>query len=365
MINKYSFLSVPHECYIILTSDCNQRCLHCYGDFGERKLNKQLTAEEWKKIFKDLSDSGVFYLNISGGEPTVHKEFIEIINYLNEINFHFILTTNGLLNKEAKNAILKCKDVLIGVKISIDGSNAESHCFLRRDLNGNKNNKLFYKTIETIEWMNKNDIPFTIATCIHNENIKEIEQLSDLVIKWKPNSWYISSISSSGRASSNADIIEPKDINFDSINWKSITQKCNDNSIFLNIIDIETSDMESDNGFLYYNCPAARSFCEISSDGIVTPCPLSDNEKNRKYFNFDSIIDNSIKDIWNGKVFNKFRELQSQGCNGCISLEKCTRCIPQSISHFDNPLLPTPYCIQKSKILNLKNETYLKSLLDI
>lgn len=363
MIDKNSFLSLPHNCYIILTSDCNQRCLHCYGDFGCKKVSNQLTGEQWKHVFKDLVDNNVFYINIAGGEPTVHKDFIDVINYLNEINLHFILTTNGVFNKKVKNALLKCRNTLIGVKISIDGYNAESHCFLRRDINGNKNDKFFYEAIETIKWMKENEIQFTIATCIHEKNINEIEKILDLIIDLKPNSWYLSSISLSGRACKNKNITQ--NLNFNIINWNLINKKCNENNIFVRIIDAKSKDIEIENGLPYYDCPATRWFCEISSDGMVIPCPMADNEKNRKFFEFENIKDSSIKEIWNSYSFNRFRDLQNKGCDGCFSLKKCTRCIPQSINYFDDPLLPTPYCIQNSEILNISNTSDLKLHLDI
>lgn len=364
MIDKDSILTLPHECYIILTSDCNQRCLHCYGDFGDRKQNKQLTGRQWKNIFKDLADSGVFYINIAGGEPTVHKDFLEIINYLSEIKLHYILTTNGVFGESVKKILFANKDMLIGVKISVDGANEKSHCFLRRDINGNKNTNFFNKTVETVEWMKSNGIQFTIATCLHKQNINEIEELLDLILDWKPNCWYLSSIASSGRAEENLSIITDN-LAFDNLNLDFITKKCNDNNIFFRIIDAPTTDIKIENGSPYYDCPATRWFCEISSDGVVLPCPMADNEKNRRYFNFENICDSSIEKIWNGTAFNEFRKLQEQGCNGCASVSKCTRCIPQSINYFDDPLLPTPYCVQMGKELNLDNIKYLAALLDI
>ena len=84
---KSETLSIPHNCYLILTSNCNMRCLHCYGKYGIDVPNNEMNGDEWCKVIEDLSNSGVFFVNVSGGEPTVHPDFIQIINSLvkNEI----------------------------------------------------------------------------------------------------------------------------------------------------------------------------------------------------------------------------------------------------------------------------------------
>ena len=86
-------VNVPHDCYLILTSRCNQRCLHCYGNYGMYIPPNELTGKEWDKVFEDLVQNNVFYVNISGGEPTVHPDFLEIIDSLKKYKLHFIITS--------------------------------------------------------------------------------------------------------------------------------------------------------------------------------------------------------------------------------------------------------------------------------
>ena len=72
-------LSMPHNCYLILTSNCNMRCLHCYGSYGLNVPKNEMTGDEWVRVIEDLANKGVFFVNISGGEPTMHPEFEKII----------------------------------------------------------------------------------------------------------------------------------------------------------------------------------------------------------------------------------------------------------------------------------------------
>lgn len=361
-MDKDAVLKVPHDCYIILTSRCNQRCIHCYGAYGESNADSELSGSEWDNVFKDLVQNKVFYVNISGGEPTQHPDFNQIIQSLKKWELHYILTTNGLCNDSCLESIVSSRDLLIGLKISLDGPDARSHSYIRRDVHGERNEKHFFKTLSTIYALKEKGIPVTIASCIHPENIYKMEEFLKLIIDIKPISWYISTISLSGRALNNLDSFSSES-QLDYAEWMRIKEVCEENSIFINFIDMPSVIKKGTDSALYYECPAAAWFCEISSTGLVTPCPLARVAINDKIIRFDNIREKSIKDIWDGKAFNQFRLLEKQGCEGCLAKDKCGRCVPQSIQWFDNPDFPPPFCIKNGKQLNLKNIEKLQELL--
>ena len=167
----------PYSCYINLTSKCNLRCKHCFGSYSVPHKN-ELSLDEWKKVIDDLVKTKVFFVNLSGGEVTQSLFFKEFISYLTKKGMHFILTTNGIFSKNIRDFIIKNKEYLIGVKISLDGPDSESHGFIRRDAKGNYNSKLFDITLENIFFFRDKGIPITIATVLHKENIKRIDRKS-------------------------------------------------------------------------------------------------------------------------------------------------------------------------------------------
>src|SRR5699024_8778803 len=114
------YLKIPHNCYIILTSKCNMRCKHCYGNYGSNIPDNELSGDEWVKVIEDLSKNEVFFINISGGEPTMHPDFIKIIDALVRNEIYFMLTTNGVFNEKILHSILKAKDYILGIQISLD-----------------------------------------------------------------------------------------------------------------------------------------------------------------------------------------------------------------------------------------------------
>lgn len=116
----------------------------------------------------------------------------------------------------------------------------------------------------------------------------------------------------------------------------------------------------NENRSVYFQCPAARNFCEIYADGLISPCPLARIQIPSNILEFDNIKYKTLNQIWNGETFNKFRQWQHSGCEGCIASGKCDRCVPQSIQWFNDPLRPLPYCVANGEKLQLKNLEELK-----
>lgn len=84
------------QCYeILLTYGCNAKCLFCsQGDF-DKKI-KASFEEIVKQIYRAKKE-GYVKLGLSGGEPTIREDLIEIVKVAKKIGFNFIrIQTNGI-----------------------------------------------------------------------------------------------------------------------------------------------------------------------------------------------------------------------------------------------------------------------------
>ena len=69
---------------IEITQGCNFKCLHCYN-FDRRNPPKEkrtpLTAEEIFQVIDGFSELGALNLSFTGGEPMIHPQIFEFIQY--------------------------------------------------------------------------------------------------------------------------------------------------------------------------------------------------------------------------------------------------------------------------------------------
>jgi radical SAM protein with 4Fe4S-binding SPASM domain len=85
----------PWRVQVELTYRCNLDCIHCYCKGSEDK-ERELSTWEWKKNLNAIQKEGCIWLVLTGGEPLVRKDFLEIYSYAKSKNFLIILYTNGL-----------------------------------------------------------------------------------------------------------------------------------------------------------------------------------------------------------------------------------------------------------------------------
>jgi cyclic pyranopterin phosphate synthase len=137
---------------------CNFKCGYCLPD--GYKIDKSdnrtfIKIEEIGRLARALSELGVSKIRLTGGEPTVRKDFFEIIKIIKENSGikKTVITTNGYrLDKIANNIKNSGLD---GINISIDSLNAKTfkkitgHDRLEEILRGIKNlQKLNFKNIK-------------------------------------------------------------------------------------------------------------------------------------------------------------------------------------------------------------------------
>ena len=107
---------------LMLTGKCNLNCLHCFNAKDNAPLNSELTYEQILHILDQARDIGVHAFTLTGGEPLVHKSFLDIVRAIYERNMHvFELNTNGLLLTQ--KILDEFKEIGCNplIKISFDG----------------------------------------------------------------------------------------------------------------------------------------------------------------------------------------------------------------------------------------------------
>jgi len=114
-----------------LTNRCDISCLHCLRDKEDER--NDLEKSFFLGLLKQAKDLNVSLIAFTGGEPTLHPDFIRFIDEIVERKMFWNVVTNGH-NTDLFNEIFKDprrKEVNHLVAISLDGATPEVHDHIR------------------------------------------------------------------------------------------------------------------------------------------------------------------------------------------------------------------------------------------
>ena len=120
--------------YFYVTEGCNLRCRHCWinppHEENDDMKYPHIDLELFKDIVRQGKELGLSAVKLTGGEPLIHPQIEEILEYVQEEGVRLIIETNGVrCTPDLVERILKCKNVFVSV--SLDGVDAETHEWVR------------------------------------------------------------------------------------------------------------------------------------------------------------------------------------------------------------------------------------------
>jgi radical SAM protein with 4Fe4S-binding SPASM domain len=141
-----------HRCGVVhfyVTKRCNLECPFCFYDSAPSKSQAQkqdLTAKEWLKLVEEIAAINPnAAISISGGEPLLRTDIIEIIKGTSQYSLEIRLITNGTLFSEGLAKHL-AKIPKFTVQVSIDSLVPEENA-RTRGLGS------LEKAITAVQWM--------------------------------------------------------------------------------------------------------------------------------------------------------------------------------------------------------------------
>ena len=109
--------------YIEIGNICNLKCSFCPGT---KRTPRQMTVEEFTEICKKLSGKvRQLYFHVMG-EPLLHPELDKLLAIAEKFGFSVSITTNGVLLPKCSELLLRHRDVLHKVSISLHAHEANA-----------------------------------------------------------------------------------------------------------------------------------------------------------------------------------------------------------------------------------------------
>ena len=279
-----------------ITHNCNYGCSYCIFSCTKKRVEGELSTEECFHVIDELVRNGFKHLKVTGGEPFIRKDIIEILKYASKYMVVDISTNASLLSEDLVNKLNKIN--LKMIHVSLDG-NKEEHDSVR-GIN------TYERTIRGLEYLKKSKNKVRIGTVIHKNNEDDLEDIVKLSKEYGDE--IIFSImepvegqdKSLVKTRSNEELIE--NINSLKNKYKDVIVNCNFDSqpVFVK------------------RCPGGDKFLYINNKGFVSPCTWV-YEKNKNCISKISLRDHSLGEVLKDKDIGIFTSNKKEGiCYGKI-----------------------------------------------
>lgn len=309
----------PRNITLELTNKCNFRCGHCYKE-ADIKNDTFLNIESIKEII-DFFRGKSYRIELTGGEPLIHTNFREIIDYIGD-DFKINLLTNGYLLNKIDSEILKKMSL---VQVSLYGLNNFDYKYNTKVENG------FDNVCKGLKKLKDNNIFTIVSIIVTNNNYYNLEEYIKVLINLGVDRVRFGKTSDLGRALNYGDENNSwklDDFKLENImnSMESLKQKYNkqidirswNGEEILKLEEILNVNYEEFN--YKCTCDAGTQSITISESEITRPCQLlPQNPFNLMHYK------EYIELIKNGKGINfenKIRLYEEMATKGQIGLNQ-------------------------------------------
>jgi pyrroloquinoline quinone biosynthesis protein E len=167
----------PYTLVAELSYQCPLHCPYCSNpvDIGGERYRTELETEHWTRVFHEARAMGVLQLALTGGEPMLRRDLVELCAGAREAELYSSLITAGTLFTRPAAEALKAAG-LDHVQISIQSPDPADNDRIA-------GNRSFEKKIAAARLARELDFPLTINCVLHRQNLDRIEELLELTLE--------------------------------------------------------------------------------------------------------------------------------------------------------------------------------------
>jgi len=307
-------IDFPMMIVISTVYPCNFGCPNCPYSEGNSNLRDvyrkdggdYLPEPLWNKIALEAGNYGAWLRCTGGGEPIMHPRMTEMIEFAKKAGCRVWLNTNGSLfgpgklRREKLERIIQAKADLI--EFSMDAADARTYDLVRPPIGGSSKNpesrweKQVSNVVDAIRIRNSSKSPTRIVVSVIRQKIIE-GKIDDVVKFW-------------------IDLGVDEVITRKFLSWDDNTSINLENSADVGLYQISGKENKVE--------PCVWPFERLNIDtlGRVALCGQDISFRTAKLF--PNANDVSIKEIWQGETFTKYRKHHLNGVGG--NLSPCNNC---------------------------------------
>ncbi|MZH02043.1 MAG: radical SAM protein [Nitrospinae bacterium] len=251
-----------------VNTDCQSECEFCYSTQNVSDSEDELSLEEIRRIWQEAKKLGAFSSIISGGEPTLRKDLVEVLEAVEAKDHIVCMTTNAIALNESRLEKLK-EAGLSTIHFSLDSLDPDENDKIR----GYKGH--YAHVIRCIQWAKNLDYNIAISTVAGHGDKKKIEKMIEFC-KERKVALVLSLASAMGEWAGQLEN------NVTTEEWNMYNKMMADNSFMRSDWNINMS--------LKNECPGGREKLGVSAYGDIATCPMNP-------VSYGNLRKNSLKDI--------------------------------------------------------------------
>ncbi|MHC4872778.1 MAG: radical SAM protein [Planctomycetota bacterium] len=315
-----------------MTRACPLKCRHCRAEAVIDQPEGELTTEEAKEFIDDLASSGPCLLILTGGEPMMRPDMLDLAQYADSKKLRVVAAPCGkYLNEKSAEKMINAG--IKRISLSIDGATAESHNNLR-GLDG-----AFAMVTEACREAKKTGLEFQINTTVHAGNAGELEDISRLVLELGAVGWdlFLLVPTGRGRGLTGQELDAPA--------YEKTLCWIRDKALAYPLpIKVTCAPhyvrIAEEAGLKGTPCLGGKSFVFVSHRGEVQICGFLDVPAG-------NIRKEKLSKIWKDSAL--FQELRDYSCykgkcGVCEFVKRCGGCRARAYASTGDYLGPEPYC---------------------
>jgi len=347
-----------------LTYRCNLACEHCYLDAGGTPLPPQraenarrgprlvgtenfadrseLGTEECFKVIEEIAAFAPECLTIlTGGEPLLRRDILEIVQRAAERGLWVVVGTNGV--RITENVARRLAEAgARGLSLSLDALDPDRHDRFRGVRGAWRN------TVEGAEILNRTGLPFIVQTTAGAHNLGELEAIADFAHdRLAAKVWNLYFLVPTGRGQFVSDMTAAQ---YDEVlaSLYRIQQKYTRRMLVNAKCAPHYVKTMLENGLpparTYSGgaggCPAGTHYMGIRPNGDVTPCPYLPVFAG-------NLRRSPLADLWtSSELFTDIRRRASLGgrCGACEMNGHCGGCRARAYGMSGDLMAEDPLC---------------------
>lgn len=167
----------PQEVWLHVTNACNLRCITCFKGAG-RSYRREMPLGMLQRVMREVKDLGAGYIVISGGEPFIRRDILDILALTNEVELKVLLITNGtFIDERIAKRLGEIRPRI--VQVSLDGSCPEVNDRIRGAGS-------FEKTIRAARLLVDEGLDVRLFPTITRLNLHDLPNIQNLVRELRP-----------------------------------------------------------------------------------------------------------------------------------------------------------------------------------